>query len=378
MKIDDYRVAVDASAPPTTPPGIIIRFGSAVVLLTNPAAADVLRNEVGDDPAPMDLRDALMALGNSNDMFSTMAAIIEAPAPLVLLRGALSAAAGNVTISGTDQVTEDTLAERGPITLGPRGHSPDHLGASLDLFRGTVNGECLVLVPHVVTEHQAPQVQAPAAAPPPAVFDHVDLRQVERTTGEPLPVAMPAPEPEPEPVPAAPAAAPTPAAPTPAPPEAANDGTEIVHGILCSRQHFNDPRARYCMVCGISMIHLTHNPIPGPRPTLGFVVFDDGATYTLDRSYLLGRDPVPDEPGFDPLVVSDEERQTVSRAHAEIRLSGWDVTVTDLGSTNGSFLWDAERRSWSQLMANSPITLAGGATVAIGRRTFVFESVHGI
>ena len=102
-----------------------------------------------------------------------------------------------------------------------------------------------------------------------------------------------------------------------------SDDSDLVAGILCSRQHFNSPDSGYCSTCGISMVHQTHNLVHRRRPPLGLLVFDDGSTFTLDGRYLLGR-----EPETDPLVQTGEARpialndpeMSVSRVHAELRL----------------------------------------------------------
>ena len=154
-------------------------------------------------------------------------------------------------------------------------------------------------------------------------------------------------------------------------------GQASVHGILCSRGHFNNPSASYCMVCGISMLHVTHNLVPGIRPTLGYVVFDDGSTFGLDRSYLVGREPGDTgDPGVAPLGILDNN-ETLSRRHAEIRLIEWTVHIVDMGSTNGTFIWDEHNAQWNQVVQGQPVPLSPGDTVALGRRTFVFESVTG-
>jgi hypothetical protein len=161
---------------------------------------------------------------------------------------------------------------------------------------------------------------------------------------------------------------------SPSPGDVFGDGV-IVHGIVCSRDHFNNPAAAFCMVCGISMVHVTHNLVPGPRPTLGFVVFDDGSTFGLDRNYVVGREP--GETGDHhtaPLTVQDNN-ETLSRRHAEIRLIEWLVHIVDLNSTNGTFIWDAQYERWNQITPNQAVPLSPGDTVALGRRTFVFESV---
>lgn len=150
--------------------------------------------------------------------------------------------------------------------------------------------------------------------------------------------------------------------------------TDEVLGIQCSRGHFNNPTAAYCQVCGISMVHVTHHLVRGQRPTLGFLVFDDGATFALDRSYLIGREPSAAESDLAPLTADDTEH-TVSRSHAELLLDGWDLTVADLGSTNGTFVWDNDRREWERVLPNQPRVVAPGSSVAVGRKTFVYEPV---
>jgi hypothetical protein len=152
-------------------------------------------------------------------------------------------------------------------------------------------------------------------------------------------------------------------------------GRVEVEGILCSRHHFNNPSAAYCMVCGLSMLHLTQNLVTGPRPTLGFIVFDDGSTFGLDRSYLIGREPRRPEGAATELLILRDNNETLSRTHAELRLDGWTVQLVDLGSTNGTYIWDHTFERWNQLAANGPVALRSGDTVALGRRTFVFESV---
>lgn len=154
-------------------------------------------------------------------------------------------------------------------------------------------------------------------------------------------------------------------------------GRVEVEGILCQRGHFNNPNAANCMVCGLSMLHLTHNLVLGPRPTLGFIVFDDGSTFGLDRSYVIGREPVPENGTPAELLVLNENNETLSRTHAELRLEGWEVHLLDRGSTNGTYVWDHGFERWNQLAAGEPMGLNSGDTVALGRRTFVFESVSG-
>lgn len=153
----------------------------------------------------------------------------------------------------------------------------------------------------------------------------------------------------------------------------------VVQGIECSRGHFNHPQALYCSVCGISTVHQTRILLPGPRPSLGILVVDDGSTFSLDGNYVIGRAPeVNGEVGDGharPMVVNDDEH-LISRAHAEVQLKDWDVVVDDLGSANGTFAWNPGDAQWTRLSPNQDFTLAPGGRVAVGRRTLVYESHH--
>lgn len=153
-----------------------------------------------------------------------------------------------------------------------------------------------------------------------------------------------------------------------------------VKGFLCSRGHLNDPRVLFCNLCGIRMAEKTGVFIEGVRPPLGLLVFDNGATVSMDADYLLGR-----EPETDPRVQSGELRpllvidQTggVSRHHAEIRLEGWDVLLLDTGSANGTLVAPSGAPQWSSLVPGQPVRLTPGMAVRMGSRQFAFESPHG-
>lgn len=150
-----------------------------------------------------------------------------------------------------------------------------------------------------------------------------------------------------------------------------------VDGILCSRQHFNDPAARYCHACGISMVHQTHFPARGRRPPLGVLVLDDGSTFVLDGDYIVGRDPhthISVQRGDTrPLAIPDDGLHT-SRAHLRIELDSWSVVVTDLASANGTFLAAHGAADWTKLEPNVPTVLTPGAELHLGGRRIVFES----
>jgi|GEM_PF-5989468 len=155
--------------------------------------------------------------------------------------------------------------------------------------------------------------------------------------------------------------------------EPKTDDENTVAGILCTRNHFNNPDATFCMICGVSLEHLSKEPVTGQRPTLGFIVFDDGATFGLDRSYIIGRNPDKTE-DIEQLILHDNN-ETISRNHALVELDDWTVKITDQGSTNGTFVWDKTNDSWIQLKFGEEFEMESGITIALGRRAFVYESV---
>jgi len=160
---------------------------------------------------------------------------------------------------------------------------------------------------------------------------------------------------------------------------AADAGGVEVQGIWCSRRHFNDPRAAYCSICGISMVHQTHNLVRGRRPPLGVLVLDDGSTFGVDDEYVLGREPEIDAEVLSgsmvPLVVDDPGR-SVSRVHARLTLQEWDVRISDAGSANGTYVAAPGSVDWERLEPDQPRTLEPGGRVRLGERELVFDSHH--
>ncbi|WP_051683513.1 FHA domain-containing protein [Blastococcus sp. URHD0036] len=153
-----------------------------------------------------------------------------------------------------------------------------------------------------------------------------------------------------------------------------------VSGILCKNGHLNDPRVLFCAQCGIRTTQQTAVFVEGVRPPLGLLVFDNGATVSLDADYLLGREPETDQRvtggAHRPLLVVDQTGG-VSRHHAEIRLEGWDVVLTDIGSANGTLFARRGELAWTALIPGQPVQLTRGMTVRLGGRQFTFESPHG-
>ena len=296
--------------------------------------------------------------------------------PFDLRRGIVPG--GGITIGGTTTLTSTGISTPPPPEHSPRPVARDEAASPpVQPVRPAAPFESVLLVakPGFARRDPLPIVRA-ATSQEPSAPAHASPDVP--TAGEPAGGAPPIQQPPPN-APIAPASFDTVAAPVESlqVETGSEDSAVIVNGIMCSRSHFNNPAAAFCMVCGISMVHVTHNLVPGPRPTLGFVVFDDGSTFGLDRSYIVGREP--GETGLGntaPLAIQDNN-ETLSRRHAEIRLVDWVVHIVDLHSTNGTFIWDLNYQQWNPVNPDVPVPLKPGDTIALGRRTFVYESVSG-
>jgi FHA domain len=150
----------------------------------------------------------------------------------------------------------------------------------------------------------------------------------------------------------------------------------LVEGVHCANGHFNDPSLRYCQLCGISMAQLTHVTTIGPRPPLGVLLLDDGATFRLDADYVVGRDPYRNPAvaaGSRALRVS-RPVSGVSRQHLRITLTGWTVNAVDLGSVNGSYVELPGDQQPRQLEPGVPAEIRPGTRVTFGPRWLRYES----
>lgn len=159
----------------------------------------------------------------------------------------------------------------------------------------------------------------------------------------------------------------------------AHDSTATVWGVNCQRGHFNRPDARYCGTCGTAMHGLTREPRQGPRPPLGYLVTDDGATHQLDGDYLVGQAPETDarvrEGLAKALPVTDPEGQ-VGAVHAEVRLDQWDVTLVDCGLSSGTQVREPESAAWVRLIPGQPFTVVPGTRIQVGSRSLTFHGAN--
>ncbi len=142
-----------------------------------------------------------------------------------------------------------------------------------------------------------------------------------------------------------------------------------VEGIYCKNEHFNDPEARYCAVCGIGMSQLTMVRKRGKRPPLGVLVLADGSVCQLDTDYVMGR-----EPSLDNTVAGGHARPLrlagaspmVSRIHARVELDGWQVYISDLNSANGTQILLPGKKDGTSLTPGVRTALVAGAEIRLG------------
>jgi hypothetical protein len=394
VTIDDLRLAaVPGDGVLARWPGVVF-FAPDVTDAKVGELLDLCRNvvESGPQPGRTLARRFAALLGASDEEYPAFCAMGSTETgAAVTLHGAVDvrcvsdgqeiALSGQDSPTWVDRLLPDGLSE---AHAGPTGAVPPAAAPLLDLDAGTVPARGFVLGPEPrlhspagadATRAPSPQ-PAPAASDPPspapvvvpaapATREHSSAR--EHIDFESVVLVDAAPEAPREPLPLGEPAAPEPAA-----------SQDLVDGVTCSRGHFNDPDNLFCGVCGISLVQQTQNLTQGPRPPLGFVVFEDSSTYSLDSDYVIGRDPSEDprvrSGAARPLVLHDEDQRTVSRVHAELRLDGWHVLLVDRGSTNGTFIWDEQAGSWTLLAPDQATRLKPGARAGIGRRSFLFES----
>jgi len=406
MKLTEMRAEVHPGA------GLVARIGACVLFAPGAAEpgltdlVDILR-DLQEEEAPgrtLARRLAGLLTNADPDQIPDFCALGDAEEGLVaILHGSVRLTArgpdADITLSGRERPTwvdEYVRADVNHIEVnGGEPASTEH-GFSGDLVAGVVPGGGLSLTgagsapeaqvdvespaepeeqaveEHAVDEQaeEEPAVEEPAAeeaviaTPVPAAYDAVAFTSVD--LGD-LPSAA---ELRPLPIVGA-----EPAQGQDEEPETPSG--EMIEGIRCVRGHFNHPEALYCAHCGISMLQVTHVIVQDLRPPLGILVFNDGRTFSLDMDYVIGRNPEIDDDISEgrarPLVLEDEDK-ILSRVHADVRLTGWDVDILDRGSANGTYVQtDGE---WQRLTAGAQQRLDPGMRVRLGDYEFTYDSHH--
>lgn len=164
--------------------------------------------------------------------------------------------------------------------------------------------------------------------------------------------------------------------------ERAVEGSDevMVLGVRCPADHHNHPDALYCSQCGRKMgVNHTRTFQQGARPPLGVLLLDDGTRTTIERDLIVGRDPWADElvaaGQAAPLVLSDDSRE-LSRSHAWVKLTEWDVHVFDRGSSNGTFVQRAFDQQWHAVDATTGAALTSGDVIKVGGRRLKLDLHH--
>jgi hypothetical protein len=101
---------------------------------------------------------------------------------------------------------------------------------------------------------------------------------------------------------------------------------------------------------------------------------DDGAVYPLDRSYVIGRDPLLDESVRQamatPIAVQGDPH--ISRVHAYISVDGGVVRVRDASTPGGTFVAAPGAADWTEI-GTAQTELSPGWSLRVGERIFTYR-----
>ncbi|CCF62199.1 FHA domain-containing protein [Nocardia cyriacigeorgica] len=109
-------------------------------------------------------------------------------------------------------------------------------------------------------------------------------------------------------------------------------------------------------------------------PAAGVLLAEDGATYPLDRPYVIGRGPSADESvrraTAAPIVLQRDRH--ISRVHAYVSVSNGKVFVRDAGTASGTFLATPDSPEWARL-GRTPTELPPGGRIRISERVLTYQ-----
>lgn len=111
-----------------------------------------------------------------------------------------------------------------------------------------------------------------------------------------------------------------------------------VLAVFCEAGHPNPVHASSCRECDGAITSRTGQV---ERPVLGVLRVSSGATAVLDADVIIGRVPqgTSSTAAQSPhLLAVPSPGKAISKTHCAVRVEGWDMSVEDLGSTNGTFL----------------------------------------
>lgn len=109
-------------------------------------------------------------------------------------------------------------------------------------------------------------------------------------------------------------------------------------------------------------------------PPVALLTFDSGVAEEVTGRALVGRRPRLADGAEGTLLTVDDDTRTVSKTHLELVVERDGVRVTDLWSTNGSTVVDADGDA-VPLDAGSPLLAVYGSTVTVGDHWFTVSRV---
>ncbi|MCP9620282.1 FHA domain-containing protein [Nocardia otitidiscaviarum] len=119
---------------------------------------------------------------------------------------------------------------------------------------------------------------------------------------------------------------------------------------------------------------------PAPETTalaepLGALTMSGGASYPLDRPYVLGRDPMADEAvrraAASPIALTGDRH--ISRVHARVFIEGTAVFVQDAATPGGTYIAAPRAEDWIRLGAQ-PMELKPGWSLRIADRILTYST----
>ena len=140
----------------------------------------------------------------------------------------------------------------------------------------------------------------------------------------------------------------------------------MIMAVVCQNGHTSPQNATGCRVCGTPIA--PQGPQLLPRPALAVLRSSDGSVVELDRAVLIGRAPSADKSSARSprLLTVPSPGHDISRTHVEVAPDGWQVSVTDLQSTNGTLIVPPGAGARHQLVAHDPLIVELGTVLELG------------
>ena len=161
--------------------------------------------------------------------------------------------------------------------------------------------------------------------------------------------------------PVAPATRPVASPPPLMPVQTDSSAPPIVGGVTCPRcGRVNKPGARFCAGCGNALLSTAVARLRCTSPRASWEKVIDTSPIRIGR-----RDPRQNH--FPELDLAEHDKGIASRNHAVIKRNGDNYTITDLSSTNGTFL------NGKRIAANAPQPLRTGDKIKIGEVEMEFR-----